>query len=500
MRAKTIVACVLSGASACMGLLAAAPLPSSKAGSPAVTLPDTRPGQLLGAWLRLCQTPSLAALTNWNQESMAEHILKEQPAEALARDDLRQCVGSGGVRLLAVHESTPTAIKVLGSASKTGVHFDITMRVDPQGKLTSGGLEPTLPPESALPARLTDDALAAEISSLVDKLAAAGQFSGIVMVARDAQPIVTKAAGLADRARRAPITPASQFTLASMGKMFTAAAVGQLVDQGKISYADAVGKFFPAYQNKTVREKVTVGMLLSHTGGLGNFLDRRTPAMMKSGVKRAAELIPLFEKDEPRFAPGTSWGYSNAGLALAGAIVEKAAGEAYPDYLRKHLFAPAGMKDSDPNNVPHRDPRMVTPYTLQGEHGPLEDWREAESDLGSPAGGALSTAPDLVRFADALRSGRLVSAATFAEMARPHGQRPGGGTYGYGMGITQVLGRTIVEHGGGYPGVSTRLSMLLGTPYTVVVLANLDPPAAEVVALRALALVVIRARQAGPAK
>ena len=342
---------------------------------------------------------------------------------------------------------------------------------------------------------LSDAAVKRDVSSWVADLGAKGTFSGIVLAARGTEHLAVGTAGYADRTRKTRITPSTRFTIGSMGKMFTAAAIGQLVDLGKLSYDDVVGRFFPDYPNNTIRTRVTVGMLLSHTGGLGDFLGRRTPAMMTNGVRRADEFMPLYSSDEPLFEPGKGWSYSNAGIALAGAIVERVSGEAYPDYLRTHVFQPAGMVNSDPNNIPHADPRLVIPYTNRSPDGTPATWREAPRDIGSPAGGAISTAEDLVRFADALRGGRLVSRQTFRTMAVPRRTVRGGIRYGYALEIATESGRTIVGHGGGFPGVSTHLYIVLDSPYTVVSLANQDPPAAETGAQRARALLIEKAAQ-----
>ncbi|MBS0393938.1 MAG: beta-lactamase family protein, partial [Proteobacteria bacterium] len=181
--------------------------------------------------------------------------------------------------------------------------------------------------------------------------------------------------------------------------------------------------------------------------------------------------------------------------ALAGAIVEVASGESYPDYLRAHVFAAAGMKDSSPNNAPDPGARLVTPYTHLGPQGPVADWQVAPADLGSPAGGAISTAADLVRFAAALASGKLVSSAMFREMTTARGNAPWGGGYGLAMEIDDVDGQTVVGHGGGFPGVSTHLYLLPGTPYSLVVLSNQDPPADAYASTRLLALLAEKVRR-----
>src|SRR5215471_6594491 len=473
---------------------------SSSAQTPSVKLPDTTPGRLLREWLAMCQAPNVEQIKKWSTEHYSEQVFKFMPPDKLAENDLKDCSESGGYRTVEVADSNPERIKVLVVSNKTDSWFNFNLILDKekQEKIEDFGAAPASPPETTLPKDLSDPALISVIGAYADRMEKGDHFSGILMVARDGKPIMTRAEGYADRANKTAFTPSSQFTIGSMGKMFTAAAIGQLVDQGKLSYDDTVGKFFPEYANKTVRDKVTVGMLLSHTAGLKDFLGKRTPEMMKNGVKRASEFVPLFEKDDLRFEPGASWGYSNAGLALAGAIVEKVSGEDYPDYIRKHIFEPAGMNDSDPNNIPGPRPHLVVPYTHMSRQGQTPDWHEAERDIGSPAGGAISTAADLVRFADALRKGKLVSKATFAKMVKEHGKSPGRGIYGYAMEIQNVYGCTVVGHGGGFPGVSTHLYMVLDSPYTVVVLANQDPPAAELLAERTKALVAEKAKKDNP--
>lgn len=460
----------------------------------AARLPDTAVARLFGEWIDMCRTPNVGQMEKWLTTNLSTDAAKRMPVPMFAQMNVDGCKGDGGLRLVNVIQSDAHSLTALVNGVKSHNWMEVHFFTNDAGRIDRYFMVNTNPPESSLPKDLDDAAIAREVSAVVAEKSRAGLFSGIVVVARGAQIIASASGGYADRAKKTPITSSTQFTLGSMGKMFTAASIGQLVDQKKMSFDDTVGKFFPDYPNQTVRNKVTVGMLLSHTSGMGDFLDSRTPDMMKHGVKRAAEFMPLYDKDEPKFAPGTSWSYSNAGLALAGAIVEKVSGEDYPSYIRKHIFAAAGMTESDPNNVPYTGPQLVTPYTKMTEQGPSNTWHEAEHDIGSPAGGAISTAGDLVRFANALRSGKLESQATFDQMIKPRNASFGGEKYGYAMQIEDVYGRTVVGHGGGFPGVNTELSMILGSPYTVVILANQDPPAADLVDKTVVAWVVARVK------
>jgi CubicO group peptidase (beta-lactamase class C family) len=462
-----------------------------------LALPDSNPGRLLGDFLAHCRKAAPEDMSGWYRSVISETAAKRASAEERAGNAVAVCREDDDFQIGEIVENTPDSLKARLLGKKSGEWKLAILQVDPAGKLERGvALIPTQPAENALPKDLGDKAIAEELSRRVAHFGASGQFSGIAAVARGTDLIATASAGFADRKKKTRFTPDTQFTLGSLGKMFTAAAVGQLVDQGKLSFDDKVGKFFPDYPNRTVRDKVTLGMLMSHTSGMGDFLMRRTPAMMAHGIQRATELMPLYDQDEPAFEPGSQWAYSNAGLALMGAIVEKASGRSYADYIRDHVFKPAGMTRSDPNNIPHVAKELVTPYTRMSREGkPLPDWQEAERDIGSPAGGAISTVRDLARFADALRNGRLISKKTFELMATNHNpMSPGPDGYGYAMMINSVYGTLTFGHGGGFPGVNTQLTFLADSPYSVIVLANQDPPAAELVNTLPVAEIVEKAK------
>jgi CubicO group peptidase (beta-lactamase class C family) len=481
---KRVVALMLLGLAGAGVSLTTMAQPST---SVAPAIPQTVLGQRLSEWLDQCRAPNREAFAAW---ARAHAPGLQQDAEQ--RDlHFELCRDNGPFNLMKVPRSDDRSLTAVIASEASLSWWTLRFEREASGKLALAVM-PSLPPESFWQGRLSDADIARQHAQLVRHFVDRGAFSGISIVERGGQMIGFASGGYADRARSIPFTPATRFTIGSMGKMFTAVAIGQLIEARKLSVNDTVGKFFPAYPNAAVRDKVTVGMLLSHTSGLGDFLDKRTAEMMKNGIVRAADLMPLYQDDALLFAPGTRWEYSNAGFALAGAIVEKLSGKTYADYVRDHIFRVARMADSDPNNIPAIT-NLVVPYTKEGPNGARGDMHVAQADIGTPAGGAISSGRDLVRFARALNDGTLVSAQTLAEMKTSRTVGMPAPPSGYGMQLLNLYGQEVAGHGGGFPGVSANLLMVGRSPTSVITLSNFDPPASDNIAMPIATLLAARA-------
>jgi CubicO group peptidase (beta-lactamase class C family) len=246
--------------------------------------------------------------------------------------------------------------------------------------------------------------------------AAAGQFSGAVLMAKDGQPLLQQGYGMANKRLGIANTARTKFCIASMGKMFTGVAIAQLVEQGKLSFNDTIGRYVSGFPPE-IAGKVTIHQLLTHTSGMGDAAlmrrpDRPEPPHTLAGLMQRIVKAPL------QFEPGSRFGYSNDGFIVLGAIIERITGQGYADYVRTHVFEPAGMTDTDvrayrPGDVPN----MAHGYMRVGQDGrPLPPGPEQHStpppgslrdngdllQIGNPSGGAYSTVADLLSFARAL--------------------------------------------------------------------------------------------------
>ena len=314
-----------------------------------------------------------------------------------------------------------------------------------------------------------------ELDAYLESTTEKDLFSGVVLIAREGTPIFKKAYGMADRERNISNQVKTRFCIGSMNKMFTAVAIAQLVEQGKLSYDDLIGKYLGAeWILSEVGEKVKISHLLSHTSGIAEFL---TDGFLIS----SAEIYPTLEDYKPivkekslTFKPGTRWEYCNTGFILLGAIIEKVTGNNYLDYIKEHIYDPADMDNTIGFDRNKTLPNLAMGYEKVQEEGKAF-WRKtafAGKINGSPSGGGFSTVDDLLKFAEALRSDLLISSES-KELLMSVKARSSSMDYGYGfiIGSSRKLGR-VVGHGGVGFGVSANFRIFLDIGYTMIILSN----------------------------
>lgn len=389
---------------------------------------------------------------------------------------------TGGLLVRKVVSSSPAVITVLVEGRLTGYWMQVQFYVEaqppdyapapPYNVVGIGITNMEAPPEMLPKRRLSEREISLKVDSLIRKLVAAERFSGAVLMAKDGRPFYQGSFGMASRAWRAPNRIDTRFNLASMTKMFTAVAVAQLVEKGKLSFDDTVGKVLPEYPNKEVAERVTVGQLLAHTSGLAS-ADRTGDmllATLRQGARTVGEHVSAFANAPLEFEPGSRFGYSNYGYVLLGAIIEKASGQDYYSYVREHVFKPAGMTNSDFYELDGDPPNLAIGLMDAPGGARRSNWLFT-GVKGMPAGGAYSTVGDLLKFDAALRNHRLLGAEMTARLWAGSARNA---RYGYGFELRRYNKALIVGHGGGWFGVTNRMDIYPDLGYVVVILSNYD--------------------------
>src|SRR5262249_4709465 len=219
--------------------------------------------------------------------------------------------------------------------------------------------------------------LAKNLEAFLEKQVASDQFSGSVLVMKGDQPIFKKAYGLASKAYQVPNRIDTKFNLGSMNKMFTAVAVAQLAEQGKLNFSDTISKHWPDYPNKEAGEKITIHYLLTHTSGLADYFGTEFMKSSRDRFRKIDDYLPLFVNKPLQFEPGKRFRYSNAGFMVLGGIVERASGQNYFDYVRDRIYRPAGMVNSDCYSLDQETPNLAIGYTHggQGGAGKSKEWK-----------------------------------------------------------------------------------------------------------------------------
>ena len=320
-----------------------------------------------------------------------------------------------------------------------------------------------------------------ELATYLEELVAADRFSGAILVAKDEMVLFQQAYGMAEKNFQVPAQLYTKYNLGSMNKMFTAVAIVQLAEQGKVLLHEPIRRYLLDYPRERA-EKITLHHLLTHTSGLGSYWNEAFKRQ-RMNLRTVHDFLALFIEEPLLFSPGEGWSYSNAGFIVLGAIIEAVSGQDYYTYVRERIYHPAEMDDTDAYELDSIVPNLAVGYTFAEVPTTTEPKQRRNNLLlhgvkGGPAGGGYSTVPDLYKFRKALRSHVLLSPESTQLILSGKVERPDmpGRKYAYGFGERYHQGRRIVGHGGGFPGISAHFEFSPESGDTVIVLSNYDPP------------------------
>lgn len=445
--------------------------------SPSVTLPNTPQGKLGAALVEHLNTDSPEQIRSWAPTILSADMdaIEQAGFVTSLTDAIRD---SGGVDLTEAHDQH--GMLVLTVKARRGGRFAVFVLggdASNPGRFAHAEIVPMDDP--ALYANWPKAAAShGELKRLVratlDKLVRTNDFSGCVTVVDGNKTVVDECRGLAERRFGVPIDHQTKFHIGSMGKMFTAVAIAQLVQAGKLSWDDTLAQRVPEYPDHEAAKKITVWQLLHHTAGLGDFF---VPEYFREREKfvNPSDYLDLIARQPKVSDPGEGWNYSNAGYVLLGRIVENVSRENYFEYVERHVFAPADMHASGFDSLDEVTPNLAVGYFRDGLFSSewKADWMKIPSK-GGPAGGAYSNNADLLRFARALRGGKLVNPATLAKMFDDE-VAAGPGGYAAGFGDRLSHGRHIRGHAGGIEGTDANLAMIWESNADVVLTSNQGP-------------------------
>lgn len=454
---------------------------SSMAAAPMQTqLPDTPVGRLAGELIRHANADGPERIRQWAPSVLSATIAADDKA-AFITDLASAARDSGGLDVFDVRTDPhqPGLLEVAVKGRRNGQAALLWLTAEPASpdRLAQATLVPMDNPLYAdWPKGAVSHAeLAKQIRIVLDRLVSVSDFSGCVTVVDGGETVFDECRGMADRSFNVSIDHQTKFRIASVGKMFTAVAVAQLVEAGKLSWNDTLAKRVPEYPDQATAKKITVWDLLHHTAGLGDFM---VPEYFEHSERHVnpMDYLQLIARQPKVGEPGKGLSYSNAGYVLLGRIIENVSGENYFDYIQHHIFEPAQMTSSGFRSEDEIVPGLAVGY--YHDDGVFSRTWKANwlrgIYKGSPAGGGYSTNTDLLRFAAALNGNKLLKSATLAKMF-DGGVPAGPGSIGAGIDERLSHGRHIRGHQGGIEGTTANLQMVWETGAAVALTSNEGP-------------------------
>ncbi len=320
-----------------------------------------------------------------------------------------------------------------------------------------------------------DKQLAADFDKLLSEQFKTNETGATALVARNGQVIYRNAFGMANLELNTPMQVDNVFRIGSITKQFTAVAILQLMEQGKLSLQDEITKFIPDFPMNG--HKITIEHLLTHTSGIQSYTGMKDFEERMTLDMKPTEMINYFKNQPMEFAPGFKFNYNNSGYFLLGYIIEKITGKTYPQYVEENFFKPIGMT----NSFYGSDSKII-----KNRAGAYE--KDSTGFINAPflsmtqpysAGSIQSTVADLFKWHQAVHAYKLVKKESlnkaFTKYKLTNGKET---TYGYGWGLGNIQESPTIEHGGGINGFLTMAIYLPKEDVFVAVFSNCgcNPP------------------------
>jgi hypothetical protein len=381
-------------------------------------IPDSVIHRTVNNFLKALNSGEREAMQEFIVHSYDENVLKRVPIYSVVSLNMAFFYETGGLgyklhRFLPGEANLITA-ELYNKLTEANVKLQIPVSKAPAYKIN--WLINTVPIQPITSnkqvKKLSDDDIVKRLEILLDTLDKDEEFSGTVLVAKNGNILFEKAIGEANKSYKVLNQIDTKFNIASLGKMFTGTAITQLVEKGKLSFNDHISKYVPAdWLNPEISNKIQIRHLLTHTSGLGDYF---RDAYLQSAVSFFRDLDDyksLIADDTLSFEPGTKFSYSNRGMLLLGVIIKNITGEDYFNYLKKNIFEPAGMVNTDGFYKDRPVKNRAIEYTKIYENGKVtwDNHQFTRIMRGSPSGGIYSTIEDMLKFDIALRSDKLLS-------------------------------------------------------------------------------------------
>ncbi len=300
----------------------------------------------------------------------------------------------------------------------------------------------------------------------LDSISKTQSFSGAILVAHRGQVLIKRGYGFANAEWSVPNTPQTKFEIGSLTKQFTATAILQLVEAGKLRLDSPVAAYIPDLPQTWSR--ITIHQLLTHTSGIPNTAKLSDYTQGLHHHYTPQELIGLVRDRPLDYEPGAKWKYSNTDYYLLGYLIERVSAEPYATYLQHRLFGSLAMMDTGYNSYTAILPRRATGYA--DENGQRQNAERPDSSIPFSAGAVYSTVEDLLIWDEALYNEKITKRSTQEKMFTSY--KEGGEGYGYGWFLTAKEGRKKQYHEGSTFGFASFLARYPDDHLLVVVLSN----------------------------